>query len=207
MRRMLLVAALATLAAAAPAHAGSSIKTVPSCDGQLADYSAKARADFREALLCILNSARKTYGLPALKRSAALEKAAQGHAASEAKHDYVSHTGRDGSSIASRIARRGYRAAAYNEALAGRGRPDDPYSYAGNLLGFGGHPCSAVFDPRFRDIGIGIERLGSGPVPVQFRPSFLVIDFGLRKGSKAPSTKTTTAKSCPHKLPRRPANG
>jgi uncharacterized protein YkwD len=71
-------------------------------------------------LLSHLNAERKAHGLPALKLSAKLDKAAQGHACDNAKRRSISHESSDGGTLKTRLRRvgYGYRTAAEN---TGRG--------------------------------------------------------------------------------------
>ena len=211
MRLPVLAAAtlVALLVAAAPASAGRAITDPPDCPGQYTAYGQQTRTEFREALLCVLNHARREMGLPALARSAPLERIAQSHAADEAKRRYANHNSPGGSTIASRFARARYRAAAYNEALGLGAEGATPYDLVRDLVDGRSHPCSAVFDPRFRDIGVGVD-VGRPPgprLPAGIRASYLVIDFGRRAGRSAPSRNGRPAASCPHRLPAPPFSG
>ncbi|HEX8206506.1 MAG TPA: CAP domain-containing protein [Solirubrobacteraceae bacterium] len=189
----------------AQALAGKAVKA-GDCPGQHVPAAVQDRVDFRAALLCGINAARSQQGLPALKRSPALEKAAQGHAADEAKRRFANHNSPGGSTIASRIKRRGYRAAAYNEALGLDVDSSSAYTLLREMVDERSHPCTAIFDPRFRDAGIGID-IGGAPRGAPFKVAYLVIDFGLRAGRSQPSRKTGPARTCPHKLPPPPFTG
>jgi uncharacterized protein YkwD len=74
----------------------------------------------QKELLAHLNAERQAYGLPALKLSAKLDKAAQGHACDNAKRKSISHTSSDGGTLKTRLRKVGYgfRTAAEN---TGRG--------------------------------------------------------------------------------------
>jgi uncharacterized protein YkwD len=74
----------------------------------------------QQELLSHLNAERKAHGLPALKLSAKLDKAAQGHACDNAKRRSISHESSDGGTLKTRLRRVGYgfRTAAEN---TGRG--------------------------------------------------------------------------------------
>src|SRR6218665_1852397 len=85
------------------AVAGPPIKQLAPCADQSARFSGPAdAARFRAAVLCLMGSARKAQGLPVLKHDAKLEKAAQGHATSQAKSGALSH-GKSTSEIPKRI--------------------------------------------------------------------------------------------------------
>ncbi len=59
-------------------------------------------------VLSLVNGERTRRGLPPLTRHPALEAAAQAHARDMACHNFLSHTGSDGSSVRERMARYGY---------------------------------------------------------------------------------------------------
>ena len=208
MRTLLAAAAalLVSLGLYAPAHAGASLKA-PDCAGQFAPNPAIAPAAFRSALLCVVNDARRQQGLPPYKASKPLDRAAQRHANDQAKRGYANHTSPGGSTMASRIRGAGYHFSAYNEAL-GIGDSDftSAYDLVRDLVRRAGHPCSAIFDPRFRDLGIGMK-VGRAPGAPAFEVTYLVLDFGLRTGARPASSRAKPASSCPHKLPAPPFSG
>ncbi|MGH2873656.1 MAG: hypothetical protein ACRDL5_14490, partial [Solirubrobacteraceae bacterium] len=55
-------------------------------------------------------------------------------------------------------------------------------------------PCSEIFDPRFQDIGIGVN-------DTPFVDT-LALEFGLRHGQRQPSHDTAASTSCPHRIPK-----
>jgi uncharacterized protein YkwD len=66
-----------------------------------------------------LNAERHAHGLAAVRLSAALDKAAQGHACDNAKRQSISHVSSDGSHLQNRLRRAGY---AYRTAAENTGR-------------------------------------------------------------------------------------
>ena len=70
-------------------------------------------------VLSHLNAQRKANGLSALKLSAKLDKAAQGHACDNAARQSISHVSSDGSQLQNRLRRAGY---AYRTAAENTGR-------------------------------------------------------------------------------------
>ena len=189
-----LVVALA--ATAAPAQAGSPIAKLPACANSYLYFAAGvSRTDWRAALLCLVNGARKAQGLPALRRAAPLETVAQSQSEKFARTGSASH-GRSLTDITKRFARRGYRAAAYNEGFAVLGEGASPYAFLEAMLARSGVPCNQILDPRFRDVGIGVAHSASGRVDT------LALEFGLRAGARQPSTKTGPAASCGHRIPK-----
>lgn len=86
-----------------------------------------SREEIASQMLALVNAARaeaRTCGdkpMPAagpVRWNAVLEQAALGHSRDMAEHDYFSHTARDGSSPAQRVARAGYRYRATGENIA-----------------------------------------------------------------------------------------
>ncbi|WP_168732910.1 CAP domain-containing protein [Aliigemmobacter aestuarii] len=110
-------------------------------------------ASLRASALAQINARRKAAGLAPLRRSAALERAAQSQACDNAARGLYSHTGADGSDLRTRMRRAGYafRTGAENTAM---GFPEP-----GRLTEFWmrspGHRQNILL-PAARDIGIGI---------------------------------------------------
>jgi uncharacterized protein YkwD len=88
---------------------------------------------------------------PPLSLNAALAQAALAHSKDMAAHNYLDHTGRDGSSPADRITRAGYKWRMVGENLAsGITTPED--AVAGWLRS--PHHCANLMTARFNDMGI-----------------------------------------------------
>ncbi|MFJ9820347.1 CAP domain-containing protein [Streptomyces sp. NPDC101151] len=85
-------ALLATSAAAEPASAAA----------------APGTASLQKAVVKLTNAERAKAGCPALKVRPALHKAAQRHSKDMAKHDFVGHSGSDGSTMVDRAEAAGY---------------------------------------------------------------------------------------------------
>ncbi|KAE8883302.1 hypothetical protein PF005_g638 [Phytophthora fragariae] len=73
---------------------------------------------FQTEMLNAVNKERTSRGLPALCMNKKLEDAAQGHSNDMAAHDYMSHTGSDGSTMSQRIKAAGYKRTACGENVA-----------------------------------------------------------------------------------------
>jgi len=107
----------------------------------------------RDEAIQAINAERKAAGLAPVRENAALTRAAQGHACDSAGRDKMSHVGSDGSKLATRIKREGYR-----------------FSIAAENVGYGFRsPRSAVawwmtspphrkniLTRGMRDVGIGV---------------------------------------------------
>ena len=196
MRRLWLAPAVALALAAAPAHAGTPITALPKCENSYLYFqSGVSREQYRAALLCLVNGARAAQHLPALKRSAPLEEVGQSQSDKFAASGSGSH-GKSLTDITKRFAKRGYRAAAYNEGFAVLGGGASPYAFLANMVAGAGVPCTEIFDPRFRDVGIGVSSGALGGVTT------LALEFGRKAGTSQPSSKTKPAATCGHKVPK-----
>ena len=138
-----------TVGTAAARPTAAPLSESPSC-------SYTANADFIAQLLTLVNSARSANGLPALTPDARLSAAAQAHSQDMGCHSQLSHTGSQGSSLASRLAAEGY---TFSTAL------ENIYAQPPQ---FGGNPQAAmdwwmadathrdaILDARVTQIGIG----------------------------------------------------
>ncbi len=87
-----------------------------------------------------------------------LGRAATRHASDMASHDFVGHTGSDGSSAAERISDEGYDWSAVGENVAaGQASPEQVVA---DWLSSSGH-CANIMDPRFEHMGIARAQGGS----------------------------------------------
>jgi uncharacterized protein YkwD len=137
LRRMLLGFAC-SLALSLPAQAC----TVPS--------NAKA---LQTEVLSHLNAERKAHGLAALKISAKLDRAAQGHACDNADRRSISHDSSDGGTLTTRLRKAGYK---YRAAAENTGRGFGTGARAVEWwMNSPKHRTNILF-PRVRDVGIGI---------------------------------------------------
>lgn len=108
-----------------------------------------------QQVLDLVNRERGQVGLSPLRLHSQLNTAAQAHANDMAKHNFMSHTGSDGSSPFDRIKRYGYnyRRAAENVA-AGYSSAQDVMQ---GWMKSSGHRAN-ILNPHYRDIGIGYAR-------------------------------------------------
>ncbi|NUN65008.1 CAP domain-containing protein [Pseudanabaena biceps] len=107
---------------------------------------------FESELLRLTNLERRKVGLPALRLSSQLGKAAQLHAVDMANNNYFSHTGRNGSTVGDRTKSSGYKFRAVGENLAaGKATPE------GTILQWmnsSGHRAN-ILNSQFTEIGFG----------------------------------------------------
>lgn len=131
--------------------------------------------DLSSTLLSLVNDARRSgydcrsAGVFAAAAPLTLEprltKAAQGHADDMNVNTYFSHTGKDGSTLGTRVTRTGYSWWGLGENIA-LGYPDAAAVMAG-WLGSDGH-CANIMNPSFTQLGVG--KSGSYWVQVFARP-------------------------------------
>jgi uncharacterized protein YkwD len=131
--------------------------------------------DFAGEILELVNDARRSgydcrsrgvfAPTGALTLEPRLGSAAQGHADDMNAHGYFSHTGRDGSSVGTRVTRQSYSWSRVGENIA-YGYPDARAVMAG-WLSSDGH-CANLMNPHYTDLGVG--RGGSYWVQVFARP-------------------------------------
>jgi uncharacterized protein YkwD len=194
-RRLIPVVLVLALGVAAPARAGAPITARPTCaHSYLYALPGASRSDYRAALVCLVNAARKAEHLPALKRSSKLEAVAQAQSDKFAATGSANH-GTSLTDITKRFARHGYRAAAYNEGFSVLDGAASPYAFLAEVVARAGVPCTEVFDPRFRDIGLGVSSAAGGSVTT------LAIELGRKVGTSQPSSNTKAAATCGHKVP------
>ncbi|MGQ0834843.1 MAG: CAP domain-containing protein [Gammaproteobacteria bacterium] len=128
-----------------------------------APFSAPALVDARAVsrrVLALVNQARshsrrcgreRFAATAPLKLLSALERAARAHADDMAKHGYLDHTGRDGSTPGTRLNRTGYQRRLVAENIAAG--PRTPEEAVQGWLESPGH-CANIMDKRFRDMGV-----------------------------------------------------
>ncbi|MGO9889494.1 MAG: CAP domain-containing protein [Solirubrobacteraceae bacterium] len=189
------LAALTLAAFASVAEGGGRIGKLGSCANEYEFFAQGTGSvtNFRAALLCLINEARASQKLPALKRSAQLERVGQAQSNTFARTGSASH-GSSLSDIAARFIKVGYHPAAYDEAFDDLAEGATPYLFLSDMLGHASIPCSEIFDPRFRDVGIGATVAGAGI-------DTLALEFGLRAGQRQPSSNARPSETCPHKVP------
>jgi uncharacterized protein YkwD len=98
------------------------------------------------------NLERTNRGLPPLRASDALTRAAAAHSLDMATHNFFDHTGSDGSDPGDRITRTGYVWRTYGENIAA-GYPSAQEVVAG-WMGSSGHRAN-ILNPNFAEIGVG----------------------------------------------------
>ena len=112
-----------------------------------------------QEVLDIVNSERARVGLQPLRLHSQLIAAAQAHSDDMARHNFLSHTGSDGSSPFDRMRRYGYNFRWAGENVAsGYSSPQDVMR---GWMNSSGHRAN-ILNPNFRDLGIGYAQ-GNSP--------------------------------------------
>jgi uncharacterized protein YkwD len=133
-----------------------------------------SNADALQAeVLANLNAERKAEGLSALKLSAKLDKAAQGHACDNAARRSISHDSSDGGTLKTRLRKAGYR---YRAAAENTGRGFGTGTRAVEWWMNSPHHRENILFPRVKDVGIGIALS-----PAPDNKLHWVINFGASK--------------------------
>ena len=196
-----LAVSVAMLMGAASAFAGSRIHAISSCPNSymILGPSAASERQFQTAMLCLVNAVRTVEKLPALKLSRPLDEVAVAQSNKFARTGSGSH-GSSITDIARRFAAKGYHSAAYDEGFDDLPAGATPYWFVSDMLSRRGLPCTQIFDPRFRDLGVASTGVVS---PITKTPFIftLAMEFGLRAGQHQPSSNTQVAASCPHNIP------
>lgn len=159
MRRAVLIplAASALLLHAAPAaQAGT-------CAGAHASVASAGTAGQARAIRCLINRARAEHGLPRLRASAPLGRAARRHSRDMVRRRYFDHVSPGGGSPLRRARRAGWRGSTLGEAIA-YGAGEDATA-AGTVRGWlRSRPHRRILlSRRLRVIGIGVAAATPDP--------------------------------------------
>lgn len=126
--------------------------------GAVACEAPGGAAGLRDGVIGWVNEARRSRGLPALRKSAALQASATAHACDMATRGYFAHQGPGGPSLSRRLKKAGYRFRAANENIA---RTQAASVSAPTVFWRDSALHWAnVLDPSVRDVGIGIAQAG-----------------------------------------------
>ncbi len=134
-------------------------------------------------LVCLINAERTKRGIPALRLSFQLRKAAVAHSKDMVAHQFFSHTSRDGATPRKRVQRTGYfrkgKRGQLNETIVlGAGADASPARLAKKLFGHPPHKKIAL-SRLYRDVGAGLV-LGY-PLPTSSDTNTtLTVNYGSR---------------------------
>jgi|SRR5689334_7843436 len=107
---------------------------------------------FEDRVLELINQERTRQALPALKAQSQLAAAARAHSAEMACNNYFSHTGLNGSTVASRVALQGYKWSWLGENIAGGS--STPEAVVQQWMNSAPHKAN-ILSPNFTDVGVG----------------------------------------------------
>ena len=188
LRRVLALAALASLSLAVPAAVGAAEPTTGSSGGACRDARLVPNKDnparVRAAMLCLLNAERTSRGVPELAASAQLRKAATAYSRKMVREHFFDHVCPEGSTMQTRIRKgTGYLSHASDWALGenlgwGSGPKSTPQSMVRLWMASAGHRDN-LHTERVRHIGIGVAT--GAPANIgRARAATDTTDFGYR---------------------------
>ena len=106
-------------------------------------------------ILCLINAERSRAGVPRLRRSGALARAAERHARDMTRRNYFDHVSPSGATPMTRVRDAGYRATTVAENIAfGTGSWGTPAGTIAQWLDSPGHR-HAMLSPDVRELGVG----------------------------------------------------
>jgi len=118
----------------------------------------------RGEVLTLTNAERTKAGCPALVEDGRLANAAGAHSADMAAQKYFSHTSKDGSKLADRVNRAGYRWSALGENIA-KGQ-QTPAAVVKAWMDSPGHRAN-ILNCRYKNLGVGLAFDGRSPIWTQ----------------------------------------
>lgn len=173
----LATAALVTLAAAAPAHAG-----VSACSSSTAAAAPTPESvdQVERTVLCLVNRERTSRGLKRLKASSKLAKAATSHSRDMVRRGYFDHVSPNGGTMQDRIKQTGWfsggRSYAFAENIAwGSGTLSNPQHIVESWMNSAGHRHN-ILNRRYTELGVGVA-LGT---PEEYDGATYTTDFGVK---------------------------
>jgi uncharacterized protein YkwD len=158
------------------------------CAGADTPVGAASTAELRATVVCLINDARASHGLPAVSSSSRLNRSAQSWTNSMVGSDQFSE-GNPGA----RVSAVGFDWSTVGENIA-TGFPT-PRQAVSAWMASQGH-CYNILDPAFTRVGTGVNRgevRGYGS-----RPGTWTQDFGLPMGSRSRSNNWGPADHCPY---------
>ena len=109
-------------------------------------------SSWSEQVVARVNAERARRGLAALRLAPELMRSAALHSQDMATHNFISHTGSDGSSAGERMRRTGYNWTACAENVAAG--YDSPASVVAGWMASSGHRAN-ILNPNYKDVGAG----------------------------------------------------
>ena len=174
-------AAAATLAAVASLAIPSAASA---CENAATDPAELTPEQASDAVVCLMNQARRKAGVGKLRSDRRLERAARRHSAAMDDMNFFSHGGPGGSPLG-RIQRTGYLSGAPNWGVGenlhwGAHGPGTPQTTVNRWLSSASHRAT-MLSGRYKQVGVGVARgapIGGGWDDVS---AIYTADFGYRK--------------------------
>jgi len=147
--------ALAAAAAPAAVQAAPAGSGCPAADSVAANVTPRA---LRAALMCLVNRERAVRGLPPLRRSRPLARAARRHARAMVRRRFFAHQRSGGPDVGARVRRAGWNGAGYGETIAyGCGSASTPRTAVRMWMASPGHRV-LLLDRGYDRAGPGVAR-------------------------------------------------
>ena len=127
-------------------------------------------AAYESEILTLINNARANNGLPALSLNTQLQAAADAHSKDMACNSLLSHTGSNGSSVASRVAAQGYAASSSSEVIYAGGTAQDAFNW---WMNDPPHRAEILHTNR-TELGIGFAYLSTSTYGGYFAVDFAI---------------------------------
>ena len=154
-----------------------------SCSGADATPAHASRTTIARATLCLINGERRGHGLAALRPSATLAAAAQGHSRDMVHRRYFAHTAPSGATVVKRIRRSGYLAPGKRWTVGenlGWGSSSEGSARAIVRAWMHSPPHrKAILTAAYRDAGIGVAK--GVPTAGAGQGATYTVDFGVRR--------------------------
>jgi uncharacterized protein YkwD len=176
-RGLLVAALIATALCAGPADGAA---PATGCEDTTEAAASAPEPDVRAAVRCLVNAVRADHGLPRLRPSAELNRAADAHSADMVARHYFEHRSPEGASVADRARQAGYLGRARDWELGedigwGTGSMSTPAAIVQAWMNSPPHR-RIILDRGFRDVGVGVAP--GVPVPGLTGGATFVLDLG-----------------------------
>ena len=159
----------------APTNTPAPTAAAPTNTPPPAGCSYSGNAGFENQVVDLINQERQSRGLAALSHNSSLRSAARRHSQDMACNDHFSHTGTDGSTLASRLSAAGYSYSwAAENIAAGHNQGFSPQTVVDLWMGSAGHKKN-ILSEKARHIGVGFRYVDGGSSSLD---AYYTADFG-----------------------------
>ena len=162
---------------------GSAAAAVAGCGSASTPPRDTSVASAGSAIVCLVNAERRRRGVPRVRASRQLDRAARAHSRDMVARGFFAHVSPEGETVRQRVARTGYlrRGRGQIEETLGWGAGADlssPRQLVDLMLRSASHR-RIMLDRRFRDIGVGLM-LGAPSTAIRGSAT-LTLNFGRRR--------------------------